>query len=107
REASVVLPQPDSPTSPTVWPRGTSRSTPSTALTDPPPWPRKLRRTGKCFVTPRRARAGSSLIGLHRRSDGTPPYDQDRCSRVGVALCYTRRARRNSGDGTGIPTADR
>jgi hypothetical protein len=31
----VVLPQPDSPTRPMVDPRGTSKSTPSTALTEP------------------------------------------------------------------------
>ena len=33
--ASVDLPQPDSPTRPIFMPRGTSRVTPSTALTAP------------------------------------------------------------------------
>ena len=30
---SVLLPQPDSPTTPSVWPRGSLKLTPSTALT--------------------------------------------------------------------------
>ncbi len=35
--ATVVLPQPDSPTRPTIEPRGTSKLTPSTASREPRP----------------------------------------------------------------------
>src|SRR5438105_13377994 len=51
---SVDLPHPDSPTSPTVSPRCTSKLTPSTALTlAPTP-------AGKCFTTSVTRRSGSS-----------------------------------------------
>src|SRR3954470_7075793 len=52
RRAVVDLPQPDSPTSPSVSPRMTSKDTPSTALTAPT-WRRKNpERIGKCLKRP-------------------------------------------------------
>jgi hypothetical protein len=50
---TVVLPEPDSPTMPTVVPARTSRSTPSTAWTLSSVRPSKLRRSGKDLVRPR------------------------------------------------------
>ena len=50
---SVDLPQPDSPTRPTVSPRRTSRSTPSTAWSWPVVRLRKPCLTGKYFLRPR------------------------------------------------------
>ena len=58
---SVDLPQPDSPTRPTVSPRRTSRSTPSTAWSWPVVRLRKPCLTGKYFLRPRTA-AGASPI---------------------------------------------
>ena len=52
QRASVDLPQPDSPTMPSVSPWRTSNDTPSTALTLPISfWKMMPRRTGKCFLT--------------------------------------------------------
>ena len=61
----VDLPQPDSPTRPTVSPRRTSRSTPSTAWSWPVVRLRKPCLTGKYFLRPRtRSRMSSSAGGL-------------------------------------------
>ena len=66
---SVVFPQPDSPTTPSVSPRVTVRSTPSTART----WPTVCLRTpaliGKCLTRPsiRRISFGSAAVGRRRR----------------------------------------
>ncbi len=66
--ASVDFPQPDSPTSPTVSPFATSRSTPSTACTT-----RCLPKnvsfgSGKCFTTPRNCSIGwRGLLLRYRR----------------------------------------
>src|SRR5260370_19476987 len=59
--ASFALPQPDSPTSPSVSPRLMSRSTPSTALTASPPNPPM----GKCLYAPlMRTRTGSARTAV-------------------------------------------
>src|SRR5207237_5012300 len=59
--ARVDLPQPDSPTRPSVSPRLISRSTPSTALTARPPKPL----IGKCLTAPlMRTRTGSALTAV-------------------------------------------
>ena len=57
--ASVDLPQPDSPTRPTVSPRATSRSTPSTARTTLARPKKPSRGSGKCFTRPRTDSSGS------------------------------------------------
>ena len=58
RRAVVLLPQPLSPTSPSVSPRRRTKSTPSTAFTVPTVWLRIAPRvTGKCLVS---ARASST-----------------------------------------------
>src|SRR5919198_3197033 len=51
--AVVVLPQPDSPMSPSVSPAWMAKSTPSTALTHAPVRLSNPGRTGKCFFRPR------------------------------------------------------
>src|SRR5439155_26837835 len=61
RRASVDLPQPDSPTSPSVSPRLIWRSTPSTARTERPPKPL----IGKCLTAPlMRKSTGSALTAV-------------------------------------------
>src|SRR5262249_56249392 len=55
----LVLPQPDSPTNPTVSPSSTSRLTPSTAFTCSCVYPSKPAGTGKYFF---RSRISSSAI---------------------------------------------
>src|SRR5581483_11742339 len=66
---SVDLPQPDSPTRPSVSPRATSRSTPSTARSSSGGSRRTraaaLRRSGKCIASPRTSSSGSGT-GQHR-----------------------------------------
>src|SRR6266508_1739776 len=47
---AVVLPEPLSPTNPSVSPWRICRLMPSTAFTVPPPRPRKPCRSGKCFL---------------------------------------------------------
>src|SRR6266700_468372 len=54
----VVLPQPDSPTRPSVSPGATVKSTPSTARTTPPER-NSLPRTGKCLASPSTRSSGS------------------------------------------------
>ena len=56
--AVVVLPQPDSPTRPRVWPRPTEKFTPSTARTTPIVLAKTPRFTGKCLVRLRASRIG-------------------------------------------------
>src|SRR5450631_4005394 len=56
--ANVDLPQPDSPTRPSVSPWRISKLTPSTAFTD---WPRPA---GKCFTTFSTRTSGFALEGL-------------------------------------------
>ena len=61
---SVDLPQPDSPTMPSVSPRRTARETPSTAWTTSPPEARLklLERTGKCFTSSTASSSTSLLL---------------------------------------------
>ncbi len=54
----VDLPQPDSPTMPSVSPGCTSKETPSTARTTPPPRPNRPAFSGKCFFSPTTDRTG-------------------------------------------------
>src|SRR5260221_9043359 len=59
---SVDLPQPDSPTSPSVSPWRIARSTPSTALTRATVRPRMPERTGNQVRSPRTSRMGSAAV---------------------------------------------
>src|SRR5262245_7826965 len=61
----VVLPQPDSPTSPTVSPRPISKLIPSTARTARAgPRPKRPWRTGKCFTRLLTSRSGGGVLIL-------------------------------------------
>jgi hypothetical protein len=68
---AVVLPEPDSPTRPTMVPRRTAKLTSSTAFTVPP-------RVGKCLVSPstwssaspRGGKLGQALIAARASSNG-------------------------------------
>src|SRR5262245_11174286 len=60
----VVLPQPDSPTSPSVSPGPIVKLIPSTALTIPRGLPKSDPPTGKCFRRSRTASSGLSTCGL-------------------------------------------
>ena len=62
----VLLPQPLSPTSPSVSPRTTSKLTPSTAFTVPRTRPSSPPRTGKCVLRSRRPGAGARSWRGHR-----------------------------------------
>ena len=70
----VVLPQPDSPTRPSVSPRRRVKLTPSTARISPACRPRSPLRTGKCLTRSRTSRMTSVLgrslgsLGRARRS---------------------------------------
>ena len=80
---TVVLPEPDSPTSPTMVPRLTSKLTPSTARTAPA-------RLGKCFARSRTlSKASASLIARHASSSGC-----DAPGRPPAAAVLRRSARR-------------
>src|SRR6266446_5662749 len=68
----VVLPQPDSPTRPRVWPWLMVKLTPSTALTQPRLLPRREPPTAKCFLRPRTSSNGSGMLGL---LEGQPAPD--------------------------------
>lgn len=57
----VVLPQPDSPTSPRFCPRPSSKETPSTALTTGPLEDRDRRPKGKYFLSPSTVSKGSDV----------------------------------------------
>src|SRR6516162_2180712 len=61
--AAVDLPQPDSPTMPSVSPARTAKEMPSTANTEPNRRPKMPRRTGKCLTRPSTSRtiAGSGM----------------------------------------------
>src|SRR5262249_8265001 len=60
----VVLPQPDSPTSPSVSPEPIVKLIPSTALTIPRGLPKSDPPTGKCFRRSRTASSGLSTSDL-------------------------------------------
>src|SRR5262245_42257521 len=59
----VVLPQPDSPTSPSVSPDLIVKLIPSTALTTPRVRPKSAPPMGKCFCRSRTSRSGLSTAG--------------------------------------------
>src|SRR5438874_3733515 len=88
RRASVDLPQPDSPTRPSVSPRLISRSTPSTARTAPPPKPE----IGKCLKAPAtRSNMGSAVTEeAGALSAACNPVDL-RSRRLSVRLKLLRR----------------
>src|SRR5436190_20069817 len=72
----VVLPQPDSPITPSVSPGSTAKSMPSTALTQPI-WRRGNNAivTGKCLVSPSTSNSGGDIetpCGLPVMPLGTP-----------------------------------
>src|SRR5688572_21707634 len=75
RRAVVDLPQPDSPTMPSVSPLATLKSTPSTARTTPLlPLPRSPLLPPKCLVSPRTSSSGVPRPPRSRpvRSGGAP-----------------------------------
>ena len=105
----VVLPQPDSPTSPSVSPGSMAKLTPSTAWTTRGVRPghsaaRGLPRIGKCLTRSATSSSGAGGITTLPRG-GRQPHGRPR----GTGAPGTRRdsaARRwDSGDGTGSPTA--
>src|SRR2546430_17052481 len=64
--ASVDLPQPDSPTTPSVSPRASSKEMPSTARIVPP-------RDGKCFTRCSARRSGNEHLPREVAGGGPPP----------------------------------
>src|SRR4029077_2944487 len=66
----VVLPQPDSPTRPSVSPRPISKLTPSTALTTAGRPPKSPPPTSKCFTRFSTRRIGSDVLMRSGRSRG-------------------------------------
>src|SRR5262245_3007254 len=62
----VVLPHPDSPTSPSVSPGPIVKLTSATALTTPASLPKRMPPTGECFRRSRPARSGLSTRGPSR-----------------------------------------
>src|SRR5262249_15589103 len=75
----VVLPQPDSPTRPKVWPRLMVKLTPSTALTQPRLLPSREPPTAKYFLRPRTSSNGSGMFGLLK---GQPAPDSPAVAQV-------------------------
>src|SRR5215813_13778410 len=75
----VVLPQPDSPTRPRVWPRFMVKLTPSTALTQPRLLPSREPPTAKYFLRPRTSSNGSGMFGL---LEGQPASDSPAVAQV-------------------------
>ena len=63
----VVLPQPDSPTSPSVVPAAMPNEMESTARTRPVDQPSIPRRTVKCLVSPATSSSGWPLPGTRLR----------------------------------------
>src|SRR2546421_12865797 len=66
--ASVDLPQPDSPTTPSVSPRASSKEMPSTARIVPP-------RDGKCFTRCSARRSGNEHLPREVAGGGAPASD--------------------------------
>ena len=119
---SVDLPQPDSPTSPSVSPRASSRSTPSTARSTvggrPAQPAGRLRRAARSASSRSRTSSSGSGIGDHRLAprvlgaglvvDDRPRRGRRRASISGiVALEAVRPARTGSADGSGSRRAAR
>ena len=81
---TVVLPQPDSPTSPSVSPRSSVNDTPSTACTSPTLRSNTPARTGKCLVRLRTSSSGA-VMRRARASDGTRRRDRARTPRAAAS----------------------
>ena len=103
----LVLPQPDSPTSPTVSPSSTSRLTPSIALTCSCVYPSKPAGTGKYFF---RSRISSSaILRSPEAGDAMVSLDLDqrrlRCA-AQPASARTQRSRKRQpvGQSSGLGT---
>src|SRR5262249_61529493 len=75
----VVLPQPDSPTSPRLSPWLMVKLTPSTALTQPRFLPSREPPTAKYFLRPRTSSNGSGMFGL---LEGQPAPDSPAVAQV-------------------------
>ena len=80
---STVLPEPDSPTTPSVWPRASENDTPSTALTNPRGVANDVRRSRTSSRTPSVRRADGLSVGIRSRfphvellSDGVADHVQ-------------------------------
>ena len=119
---SVDLPQPDSPTSPSVSPCASSRSTPSTARStaasaavQPPADARRGARSASRARAPRAAAQAPAITGSLRhvlggdardgctRSRGSPPSGRSGNSPLDAVVA----ARTGSADGSGSPAAAR
>ena len=92
---SVVLPQPDSPTMPSVSPARTVRSTPSTARTCPTVCLKTPALIGKCLTRPstRRSRRRSTTTRRCRRGSLRLAHDRS----AGATRIGATRAPRRSG----------
>ena len=108
RRAVVVLPQPVSPTIPSVSPRSTSKETPSTACTAPI-WRWKMipRVSGKCLTRSRTSTSASLMPRpparpLHARPAGSSPRlsSLQRRLRVGSSSRQATRCAGSSGTGS-------
>src|SRR6185436_18555810 len=90
----LVLPQPDSPTSPTVSPSSTSRLTPSIALTYSRPRRSSPLWTGKYFFKLRIS--SSAILRSHETSDAVLRFDLDqrrlgfRAARLGARAAVAK-----------------
>src|SRR5580692_2080418 len=126
--AVVVLPQPDSPTTPRVCPLSMANETPSTARTVPPPPPKNPRRPGKNLVSPTASSTAITRLrpvgcGLPRRlrqassvqsgqpqdpSPGVPPRGTDRTLPNNAGRKHSQAAaRRGWGAGPQLQSAAR
>ena len=92
---SVVLPEPDSPTTPTVWPSRTTSETPSTAFTCPTALRISPLRMGKCTRTSSTATIGFAATS----SSGAAPFGSA-ASSIFVYGCFG--ASENLGDCAGF-----
>src|SRR5262245_15722203 len=102
--AAVDLPQPDSPTTPSVSPGKTENDMPSTANTEPCRRPNRPRCTGKCLTRSMTSRMGAaSAIGDLPRPLGMPAGSEVlgrllfEGGRRGAALFGGERAARRKG----------
>src|SRR4026207_1855647 len=98
----VVLPHPDSPTSPTVSPRRMAKPTPSTARTRAGgPLAQSPRRTGKCFTRSRISSSGvpsgAILVLREQAANRAAVAGLDQRDRAGLALHASLLAARGEG----------
>src|SRR2546428_8628506 len=87
--AVVVLPQPDSPTRPRVWPWLMVKLTPSTALTQPRLLPSREPPTAKYFLRLRTSSNDSGMFGL---LEGQPAPDSPAVAQVFLAGLLSQTA---------------